>query len=302
MELRTNHSVEFFEGTHQYFCGEDELIGVTTLMKKHGLSPDYTGIRTSVLNAAAERGSQIHKLLEDYDNGKTVVETAELKAYKKLGLQVIASEYLVSDNKLVASSIDKVLSTGEECMVDLGDVKTTSTLHKDALAWQLSIYAYLFELQNPKIKVRNLYGIHVRNGKAVLHQVNRIPTKHIVALFRAEAKGDLYEDDRQKVEATSILNAEDILTLADCESQLLELSAEIERLKGIEAAFKDKLYEAMMKQNLDEMTLPGGIFKLKRPYTKKSIDTKKLAADHPEIAEKYMKETLVKGNVTFNLL
>ena len=110
MKLKVNKKVFFSDIVHCYLNDKgEELIGVTSLMKKHGLGADYSGIPQDVLERAAERGSRVHRLLEDYDNGKAVEDCPILQSYKSLGLQVAASEYLISDNRTVASSIDKVL-------------------------------------------------------------------------------------------------------------------------------------------------------------------------------------------------
>lgn len=71
MRLKKNSKVFFSDIVHCYLNDKgEELIGVTSLMKKHGLGADYSGIPQDVLERAAERGSRVHKLLEDYDNGK----------------------------------------------------------------------------------------------------------------------------------------------------------------------------------------------------------------------------------------
>ena len=170
MRLKQNKKVFFSDIVHCYLNDKgEELIGVTSLMKKHGLGADYSGIPQDVLERAAERGSRAHRLLEDYDNGKAVEDCPILQSYKSLELQVAASEYLISDNRTVASSIDKVLEDGS-----LVDVKTTSELHIGALEWQLSIYAYLFERQNKGLKVPHLYALHIRDARCrPLREINR---------------------------------------------------------------------------------------------------------------------------------
>ena len=60
MEVKETKCV-FKEDTHQYFLidantGEQikELISVTTLMKKHGLSPNYDDVPSAILEAKAK--------------------------------------------------------------------------------------------------------------------------------------------------------------------------------------------------------------------------------------------------------
>ena len=66
-ELTINSHVYFDDITHSYLTNDGEfLIGVTSLMRKHGLSPDYSSIPEDVLQKAAERGSKVHKDIELY--------------------------------------------------------------------------------------------------------------------------------------------------------------------------------------------------------------------------------------------
>lgn len=303
MKLKQNKKVQFDELTHSYFYGEGELMGVTTLMKKHGLSADYTGISQAVLEKAAERGTAVHHILEDYDAGKTTIAGEfedELKAYSKLGLKVIQSEYLVSDNKLVASSIDKVIEVEEENMVDLGDVKTTSKLHIEALEWQLGIYKYLFELQNKKIKVRKCWGIHVRDGKAVLREINPVSSEMVQDLLKCEAGGILYQKQGElNMEAVSLVDREEVMAYTSALQAMAELDAQLKALKEVKDKFENDLYEKMLEKNIDKLEYPEGVITLKRPYTKQAIDSKALKAKRPEVYEEFLKETTVKGNITF---
>lgn len=297
MRLKKINTVTFDELTHSYICGDKLLIGVTTLMKKHGLSPDYGDVPADVLAKAAARGTAIHQLLEDYDNGKAVVEDENLKAYKALGLKIHCSEYLVTDNNLVASFIDKVY---DDC--SLADVKTTATVHNRSVAWQLSIYAYLFEKINPSKKVPHIYCIHVRDGKAKEIELNRVPDEKVEALLLAEMEGRIYEDDEQLPDASLVLQDQDVLTLVATLDSIAQYKAALKAEEERAAALQEKLYQYMVDNNLDEMGCTSGKFIRKAEYTRTSIDSTKLKKEMPEIFEKFQKTSVVKGSVTFKAL
>lgn len=297
MRLKKINTVTFDELTHSYICGDKLLIGVTTLMKKHGLSPDYGDVPADVLAKAAARGTAIHQLLEDYDNGKAVVEDENLKAYKALGLKIHCSEYLVTDNNLVASFIDKVY---DDC--SLADVKTTATVHNRSVAWQLSIYAYLFEKMNPSKKVPHIYCIHVRDGKAKEIELNRVPDEKVESLLLAEMEGRIYEDDEQLPDASLVLQDQDVLTLVATLDSIAQYKAALKAEEERAAALQEKLYQYMVDNNLDEMGCTSGKFIRKAEYTRTSIDSTKLKKEMPEIFEKFQKTSVVKGSVTFKAL
>lgn len=294
MRLRRNKEVAFNEWLHVYTASDGHtLIGVTELMKRHGLSPDYGGISKDVLEKAAARGTAIHQLLQDYDDGKAVIEDENLKAYKALGLKVHCSEYLVSDNEIVATFIDKVL---DDC--SLADVKSTSSVHRRPLEWQLSIGAYLFELQNPGKKVPHLYCIHVRDGKAKLIEVNRIPDEAVERLLECERCGVVYSDNPAPADAALALE-EQAVVLAEQLDQIARLKLAIKETEQASAELQQRLYDYMTENNLDEMACELGTFVRKAPYTKKALDSARLKKEKPELYEQYLKESEVKGSITF---
>ena len=314
MKLTQNKKVSFDDFTHTYLMGDSVLLGITSLMKKHGLSPDYGDVDEDTLAAAAARGTAIHKALEDYDNGgqvlfadttyngRVVLTADELKAnldaYRDLGLKAIASEFLVSDNKLVASSIDKVLDCGSDTEVDLGDVKTTYTLHIDALEVQLGCYKYLLERQcRGKIKVRKCWGIHVRKGKAVLKEITPWPAEKAEALLLAEAEGRIYTEE--KVDAVSVVGEGELTQWVNAESNLAAMKAAIKDLEERTAEVKERIYQHMISNNLTEMTCPGGTIVLKRPSQRSSVDSKKLQTNYPDIFKECVKVSEVKGSISF---
>ena len=297
MKLKVNKKVFFSDIVHCYLNDKgEELIGVTSLMKKHGLGADYSGIPQDVLERAAERGSRVHRLLEDYDNGKAVEDCPILQSYKTLGLQVAASEYLISDNKTVASSIDKVLEDGS-----LVDVKTTSKLHIEALEWQLSIYAYLFEKQNKGIKVPHLYALHIRDERCrPLREISRLLDAKVERLLECERKGVLY---------TAVPSAVPVLTEVWPEAQIAEIKKLEEAVADFEARAKEaktaleqyrsRLYEYMLEHNIDKMETDSFSYTLKRPYEKVAFDTARFKEEEPQMYDQYTKLTQVKGNVTY---
>lgn len=52
--------VVFNEEQHTYWLGDKRLISVTRLLKKHGLSTDYSAVNPDVLEKAAKKGTAVH--------------------------------------------------------------------------------------------------------------------------------------------------------------------------------------------------------------------------------------------------
>ena len=296
--LNQNTRVSFEDITHSYLLdNEIYLMGVTSLMKKHSLAPNYEGIPADVLQKAAERGSKVHKDIEDYCNGRAVAMTKELKAYISCGVKAIANEYLVSDNQIVASSIDIVADAGNGA-VDLIDIKTTSTLHLEALSWQLSIYAYLFHLANPDVPINKLYGLHIKAGKAKMVEVPCIGSEEIMKLLECEA------DNLPYYYTTPNLSPKQ-------ESALYDLQGITEKIALIKVSLKEaeELKKSIEQVIIGDMELEGrktlenGPIKVTyvAPYTKAGIDTKRLQEAMPEVYDRYKKITNIGASIKITI-
>lgn len=313
MKLKENKKVTFDEFLHCYQCNGKTLLGITSLMKKHGLSPEYGDVDPDVLAGAAARGSAVHKAIENYNNGLPVVFAdttykgkvvlsaddlkANLNAYKALGINAIASEFLISDNETVASSIDIIEGTDIPDTVDIIDTKTTSEVHKDALSWQTGIYKYLLERQCKGIKVRNCYCAHIRKGAGKKIPIVPVSEDKVEALFKAEAEGRIYSEP--KTDALSIISPEVLSRIVKTDIAISEVKAKLKELEESTALAKESLYQYMLEHELKELECEGGRIVLKAPTQRQGVDSKKLQAEYPEVYNACVKVSEVKGNITF---
>lgn len=177
--------VVFSELDHTYTYLGKHLSGVTSMLSRTLFRDKYKGISKAVLAKAADYGHNIHEQIELVDSLGVTSDTPAVQDYlrmkKDFGVSTLASEYLVSDEDLIASSIDIVFND-----LSLVDVKTTSKLDMEYLSWQLSIYAYLFERQNPLLKVPRLLAIWLpkpRYGRSMCVEVPRKPQEAIEVLL-----------------------------------------------------------------------------------------------------------------------
>lgn len=305
VKLIENKEVFFSDLVHGYLNKEDkELIGVTSLLKMYGLSADYAGIPQETLQRAADRGSAVHKAIEDWCKGNPFSYDGEyfdevvndLEAFKQLELDVLANEYLVSDNTHIASSIDIVLKD-----LTLVDIKTTSKIHWDSVSWQLSIYKYLFELQNPKKKVSGLKVLHLRNGKAEYEEVREIPREQVLGLLAAYKDGADWA--RPTMEALMHSDQERALqALKMLEQKAAVIKSELKSIEDEKKKLNEILLGFMREQNLVKWDVNPN-FSLTRvlAFYKYSVDSKKLQEEQPELYEKYKKTTRVAESIRISI-
>lgn len=302
MELFQNKDVFFEPITHTYLLDGKVLMGVTGLMKKHHLSADYSHIRKEVLDQAAEIGTAIHREIEAYDNGEPVVMNDLLKEYKALGLKHVASEYLVSDDEMVASSIDGVYEGSAENTVILVDYKTTSKVHTRALAWQLSIYSVLFRRQNPDISVEGCYCLHIDKHKRKilgLIPITPVSEEEVNALFDCERRGEIYQDKEEKVSVPFLADVDLASYLANYR-QVQEMKAVVKELEAKLKEIDSRILTYMTDNGINEMQAGDeGVFRVTKEYTKTTLDSTKLKKELPDVYEKYSKETRVSASLQF---
>lgn len=293
---------------HTYNLNGKMLSGVTAIVK--WLFPDtYAGIPESVLMNAADYGTLIHSKCELADN-MGIADDPIIKEYQRIikdaGLQVAMSEYLVSDEKDIASSIDKVFVDDS-----LGDIKTTSKVHEVNVTVQLSIYAYLYELQTGR-KANKLYLIWLpkpQYGTSMVKELSRIPAdvcKYIIEVY--VAGGDplscitalshyiTAEPEKKRV------NGEIPDGMAKVVDELMMVKQQLDELGEREKELKKQVLEAM--QSVGEDTWSNDLiqFTRKAAYERESIDTKELKAKEPNIYESYKKVTKVAESMTYKLL
>ena len=222
------------------------------------------------------------------------------KNYKALkeenGLKAMANEYLVSDEIGVASSVDVVFDAQSENddEVYLADIKTTAKLDIDWLSWQLSIYAYLFELQNPHLKVVKLFGIWLRGDVKELKEVQRIDSMTVRKLLECDLNGESFVSDEIPLPENERIIPSEVFERAQ---KIVSLDLEIKSLTEEKKRLSDELYQYM--EEIGEMKYEGDKFSVSRvlPSVKKSFDAKGFEKNEPEMYKLYVKETSVKGSI-----
>ena len=285
--------VAFNQEEHTYSLNGVTLKGITGMIKSQ-LFPDmYKDIPQWILDRAAERGTMVHESIELFDAGFEPKDTTpELESYKRIKreneLTTLANEYIVTDKEHFASAIDLVLCKGED--VILADLKTTYTLDKEYVRWQLSIYAYLFELQNPELKVSKLYALWLRGDKSEFAELKCVEFDTIKNLLQCEVEGRKFNTPAGRADSmpSEIKQAEkEVYTLVQ---QIKELNAQKEKLsKGLLKLMQDngvKTYKG------DYITLS-----CKAASTREDIDKAKLKKEYPEAYAACMKITNIKESL-----
>lgn len=163
------YELEFYEDTHQYVCDGVMLKSITQLLKQR--FPDkYANVSEEVLQQAAVKGTQMHEAIERWCKYGEESELQELRNFKFLQrmyqFEVLGNEVPVilfyEDEPIAAGRLDMVLKMDGK--VGLADLKRTSVLDKNYLAYQLNLYRIAYQ-QCYDTEIEFLRGIHLRDDK-----------------------------------------------------------------------------------------------------------------------------------------
>lgn len=286
-------SVVFDSVNHTYTLNDKQLSGITSLLDRQLFKDKYLGIPDAILRKAAERGTYIHQCCELADEGFTT-DCQEAMNYlnlkSKYNLRVEESEYLVSDNQYYASCIDKVYRYDDNIFY-LGDIKTTYKLNKEYVMWQLSIYAYLFEKQNPGATVASIFAIWLRGDTHQLVELERVPDEKIERLLYCDSHGLQYEGQG---ETLPILFNEIEGLIVDVETQLKALTEQ-------KKALTEGAMRAMVQAGLYNWKGENVSITRKTATTRKSFDKDRFEKDYPGVYENYIKETPVSESLLIKI-
>lgn len=301
-----NYSNVIFDSVAHTYTTPDgaQLSGVTSILSRQLFAEKYKNIPTFVLNRAAERGSAVHSAIELYNSFGDMGDLEEVQSYIRLCdkhcLNPIEGEYLISDNKHVASSIDVVFED-----YSLADIKTTSHLDLDYISWQLSVYAWLFEMQNPHLKAGKLYAIWLPKptyGAPKVVEVERIPSEECEKLILADMNGEQYAPasaDKKTSLPTLDNIPEDLRSLA---ALMADAKREFEIAKSRVDEISEKLYTCMKNNNAQKYSDLNISASIKAAGTRTSVDTEKLKTDYPKVWEAVQKTSAVKESLTVKII
>ena len=245
------------------------------------------------------------------------------------GFKALANELTVSDESKWASQIDNVWLNLKTNGIWLVDTKTNNialyplcgyfnpnyfTNGIDALqeylSWQLSIYAELFEKENPGLKVEGLACNWLRENNSAFWIIERKPSELVWELLSSEYiiadNGPVYFHHDQSVfgiganlpaekkEMPPIV-PEDVV---DYFAGLLKTVKEAE-VKLSEA--KTALRTAMLQHDVKKYDFGLFTATLSADTTSTTFDSARFKKENPDLYKQYTKEVARKGSLTLKL-
>lgn len=294
LELITDGLV-FDEETHRYTYQGKELKSITRLLADQHISPSYDGVNQELLKKSAEYGNQVHKEIEDYVKTGKVGKSIELSNFIKWletsGYEVVGCEYIVHNDNY-AGKVDLLLRHKETGVYVIVDIKTTSTIHKESVSWQVSLYNYLGKQLHHEIEALVGLCLHfTKTGELEVESIAIKSDKDIESLLAADIDGKQFVYEIKKVDSavakvgeleTLIKSYKDLIAQAQMEEELL----------------KEDIRAEMESRNIKTLDLPNMKITIVEDSIRVSFDNKKFLKAHPEFnTDEWVKETPVKGGL-----
>lgn len=301
IELKES-GVLFNEEEHSYWLGNKELSGITGMLQRQLFPDEFDGIPKHLIQGAADYGAGVHLSCEDFDKNWINDGTQEVIDYiqlcKDYGLVHECSEYTVTDGANWASKIDKVYRVSEDTF-SLGDIKTygqMTPVKLEKVRWQLSIYAYFFELMNRKAKIDKLFVIRLRNKmkkdgsfdhiKEIIF-VNRIPSDICKELLDCDLRGERFNNPYSIPEE-----------IRNQEAEIRELIQTKNKAEEKLSTLKSNILSEMEAMDVKSWLTDTMRLTRKLPGIRTSFDLQAFKNDHPNIDfESYMKTSKVAGSL-----
>lgn len=182
-------TLEFFPESHTYLYDGIMLPSVTQILGVK-YKNDYASVPPAVLNNAAQRGTAVHKAIENfnvsgYDDGSEAVRNFRF-LQKQYGFEVLDSELPIvifkDDMPIACGRLDMTMLMDGE--TGIADIKTVSSLNKEKIAYQLNLYR-IGLMQSYGVDAKFLKIIHLRDGirKVIDSPINEKMTWDLIEKF-----------------------------------------------------------------------------------------------------------------------
>lgn len=182
-------TLEYFDETHTYLYDGLMLPSVSQILGTKYRN-EYASVPPAVLNNAAQRGTSVHKAIENfnvsgYDDGSEAVRNFKF-LQKQYGFEVLDSELPIvifkDDMPIACGRLDMTMLMDGQ--TGIADIKTVSVLNKEKIAYQLNLYR-IGLMQSYGVDAQFLKIIHIRDGirKVIDSPVNEDMTWDLIDKF-----------------------------------------------------------------------------------------------------------------------
>lgn len=288
-------NIDFIDKLHAYVVdGEVADITVTELLRKHGISPDYSFVKTEILTAAADEGTARHAELENIAKGgePTSIYGVALQEWfaGKDAFDLLPERRCALKGAFTLAGTADIIGHTDD-FTFLGDYKFTSTFHKSAVTWQVNLYDYMIRKSEGLPGANKFFGFHFKDGKMKVYELPKIPDEEIEKLLKAEENGELYNP--VKLTTTSELQKQ----WENAEQTLIAVETQYKAAQEQAKALREEMCKLMKEQGVKSFETDNLKLTFVDESERTTVDSKKLQAEFPEIYDQVKKTSKINATV-----
>lgn len=184
-----NYTLEFDDEAHRYIVNGIITPSVSMLLSLK--FDDYPNVPKAVLQAAADRGTEMHKAIEVYEKTGKESDLQEFRNYlflkRHFKIENIENElpvaYFEDGLPIFAGTIDQVCRING--VLAINDFKRVSAPNKEKIAYQINLYRLAYN-QTFGVEVKALSFMQLRES---VRKFTQLPiNEEVIKAFLAEVK------------------------------------------------------------------------------------------------------------------
>lgn len=295
------NNIEFDEQKHIYKVNGVQIPSVTTIIRDV-FGNKYVSVPEDVLARACNKGTVVHKEIEDYIKTGTLGFSEEFSAAEQR-LNGLKDKIASSEQYLYAKTpYGEFCGTCDLMLLDgtLIDYKTSRVLDKESVTRQLNMYAYAKRKEG--VKVNKLEAWHLVGDKLKVVGVPLYSDDYAEGIMKAYSEGRTLKSDSELTVSEGKCEGPDTKTLLEACKKIKELDTMIESLQAQRDKLSDQIKAFMALNSLTESDndvaqirlIPGGV--------RRSFDSAKFKKEHEDIYNAYQKEVQYKDTLRIKYL
>lgn len=294
--------VIFNEEAHTYELNGKYLKGITRIIKEKVCPDEYADIPQRILEQAAIKGHAVHSSIEMYAKYGIETQSPEFAGFLEESAKsdvlshIITSEYLVSDEKQYASSIDLLTAADEPNSVYIIDIKRTANPNIPYVTWQTSCYKKFFEENNPGIKVKGIFLLWLRDENHRLQELTPHTAEECNRLLYSDET--FYEESKESVTELVAEGNDDLLSL---EKKIKEYYDMFTSARGKYEECVEKMQAILQESGRKRFRGDLITASIKSESVRESFNSKKFKEEHPDIYANYITQSTVKSGMTVKI-
>lgn len=184
-----NYTLEFDDEAHRYIVNGIITPSVSSILKRK--FDDYVDVPFKILEAAADKGTAMHKAIEVYEKTGKESDLQEFRNYlflkKHFKIENVENElpvaYFEDGLPIFAGTIDQVCRING--VLAINDFKRVSAPNKEKIAYQINLYRLAYN-QTFGVEVKALSFMQLRES---VRKFTQLPiNEEVIKAFLAEVK------------------------------------------------------------------------------------------------------------------